>query len=97
MPKWESNAYAKIHEGCGGLVRWAEAHDNPHVGYTGQCLHCETEGIPVEQIIPIRVDPDETGLDLHNRVEKEVLAGLTWDESAEWNENQKRLRDIVDE
>lgn len=95
MPKWESNAYAKIHECCGGLVRWVEAYDNPHVGYTGQCVECGEEGVVVEDIIPVRCPEGKIATDVYNSAELEELRGLAWDDDADWEENQERLQSVI--
>ena len=51
MPEWED--CAKIHEGCGGIVRWVEAVHWKGVGYYGECLHCGEDHLTVEEIIPL--------------------------------------------
>jgi hypothetical protein len=43
--------WVKLHAGCGGLVRYVEAYDDPHVGWTGQCCHCDRDGIVEEHIV----------------------------------------------
>lgn len=91
-PKWQSNEFAKIHEGCGGLVRWVEAYDRPAVGFTGECVECARENIPVEQIIPIRADSGQTGTQLVSGVRKRTLAQLKWADEEDFTENQARLR-----
>lgn len=90
MVKWTD--HTKIHEGCGGIVRWVEAIDRPGVGWTGECRHCDTEGITVEQMLPIR------GLDIETAFEtpRERLAELRWDEDDTWNHNQKRLAKAIE-
>ena len=95
MPKWESNSVAKIHETCGGLVRWVEAYDDPHVGYTGECLECGKSGIVVEDIIPIELDGGEIAPDLINRVRLQKRRGLRWDEDLSWEVNQERLAEKI--
>lgn len=95
MPQWEHTAFAKIHEGCGGLVRWVEAIDQRGVGYTGECRGCHDQRISIEDIIPIRSDPQQTGQQLVDDVDRETLAELVWDDDAEWNDNQLRLRDEI--
>ena len=94
-PQWESNAFAKIHEGCGGLVRWVEAYDRPSVGYTGECVECGRENIPVENIIPIRADSGQTGMQLVSDVQQKTLAGLEWDDDEDFTENQALLREEI--
>lgn len=95
MPMWESNAYAKIHEGCGGLVRWVEAYDDPHTGYTGQCLECGREGIVIEDIIAIPCDAGEIATDVVNDVDIETLRSLRWDEGAGVDANHERLKEEI--
>lgn len=90
---WESNTHLKIHEGCGGLVRWVEAYDDPHTGFTGECLECGEQRIVVERIIPIEVPPGEIGIELFNRSDIGDLRALTWDQSDDYRENQRRLAD----
>lgn len=96
-PRWPATTHLKIHEHCGGMVRWVEAYDRPGVGFTGECLECGREGIVVESIIPIRCDSDETAVDLYNEVPIETLRDLEWDDDDEWNHNQKRLQQKVRE
>jgi len=84
----------KIHEGCGGVCRWVEAVDRPHVGYTGECLHCGRRNLPVEEMIPLE---DFSGRQLLRVAPTDALAGLEWDEYDDWESNQARLRAIVDE
>jgi hypothetical protein len=95
MPMWEKNSHAKIHEGCGGLVRWVEAIGTPGVHYTGECLECDTEGIPTEQIIPIETRDGSVGLELYNDADLETLRDLEWDEDDSFDENQERLHEVL--
>lgn len=98
--RWEEPAYIKIHEGCGGRVRWVEAIDTPGVGYTGECDACGRGRIVVEDIIPVQVrgewsrgseyDVREAVLDAST----EALAGLEWDEKSDFETNQSRLRAV---
>ena len=46
-----SRGWAKIHEGCGGLCRFVEAWNRPGVGWTCECLFCETSNIPEEHVV----------------------------------------------
>lgn len=94
-PRWQHTSHAKIHEGCGGLVRWVEAVDQPGVGFTGECLECAREHIPVEDIIPIRSDTGQSGMELVSDVDQDTLADLEWDEDAEFTDNQTRLREAI--
>lgn len=91
MPKWTD--CVKIHEGCGGIVRWVEAIDRPGVRWTGECCHCGEEHIVIEQMLPIR------GLDIETAFEtdRQTLADLRWDEDDTWDHNQKRLATEVRE
>lgn len=91
MPQWED--CLKIHENCGGLVRWVEAVHDPHVGYYGNCLACGLDDIVVEQIIPIKEAKPEAGVILEK--DSSRLADLEWDDDASWNENQERLKEEV--
>jgi hypothetical protein len=43
--------WLKVHEGCGGIVRFVEAIDDPHVGWTGDCLHCSAASVVEEHIV----------------------------------------------
>ena len=95
MPKWESNEFAKIHESCGGLVRWVEAYDDPHVGYTGQCIECGKEGIVVEDILPILCPPGKIATDVYNETPMETLRELRWDEDIDWEANQERFKEAI--
>ena len=83
----EHTDYAKIHEGCGGVVRWVEAVDVPGVGWQGDCLRCERSRLPLESIMPIR------GLDVDDALDapRDALAELQWDDGDTWRHNQKRL------
>ena len=96
MPKWESNEVAKIHEACGGLVRWVEAFDDPHVGYTGECLECGQERVVLEDMIPIETADGEIAVDLYNSTDLETLRNLRWDDKQGWQPNQKRLREKIE-
>lgn len=89
MPKWED--CAKIHEGCGGLVRWVEAIRTPGVGYKGECTACGVEELVVEEIIPIE---DYRPRDLYS-VPPSELASLEWNEAVDWEANQDRLSSEV--
>lgn len=91
MPRWEHPAHTKIHEGCGGVVRWVEAVHRQSVGYTGECLECGEKNIVIEDIIPIEA-PD---FDLKKGIwtsDLDVREGLEWDEAVDWESNQERLR-----
>jgi hypothetical protein len=94
-PRWRNHSVAKIHEACGGLVRWVEAVDRPGVGWTGECLDCGRENIPRERMIPLDLDSDEQAVLLVNETDREILARLEWNEDADWTENQNRLREAI--
>ena len=85
----------KIHEGCGGLVRWVEAVKRPGVGYTGHCLHCDTEGIVVERIIPVKRAKVEAGVFLDN-YDFKALRKLEWKDEDSFEENQERLKNEIE-
>ncbi|AAM88760.1 hypothetical protein PhiCh1p87 [Natrialba phage PhiCh1] len=85
MPEWEF--CAKIHEDCGGVVRWVEAVDTPGVGYQGECLGCGETEIVVEAIIPIEDLGPSDVLELNPA----DLDDLRWDYDADFDENQERL------
>lgn len=85
----------KIHEQCGGLVRWVEAVETPGVGWAGHCLRCDTEGIVVEHIVPIQTESGEHPHEIVNSADLDTLADLEWDDNADWDANQTRLRQEV--
>lgn len=80
----------KIHENCGGLVKWVEAVHTPGVGYFGKCEKCGRDGLVVERIIPIEKGQDELG-ELLGYGEYDKIAELSWEEDDSWDENQERL------
>jgi hypothetical protein len=85
----------KVHENCGGLIRWVEAVETPAVGYVGHCLRCNAENIVVEDMIPIQTEPGEHPHEIVNQAGADSLADLEWDDDASWDENQSRLRNKV--
>lgn len=92
---WPKYSHEKLHENCGGRVRWVEALDTPGVHYTGHCLHCDRDGIPMERIIAIEFGKD---LELRNAIREMPLderADLSWDDDADWAANQTRLIEAV--
>lgn len=91
MPRWESYEFAKIHECCGGLVRWVEAWQTPGVHYTGECIECGEENIVMEDIIPVRLSPEQHVTEFMNKHDHEDLRQLEWDEDDRWNLNQRRI------
>lgn len=82
----------KIHEGCGGIVRWVEAINTPGVGWHGECLHCGAECLPIESLLPVRGLDMETARNASTR----ELRGLEWDDDDTWRHNQKRLAKEVE-
>lgn len=99
---WSEPAYIKIHEGCGGRIRWVEAIDTPGVGYTGECTECLEESVVTEDIIPIEVRGDAGGFagkfDIRDTVletEKDELAELSWEDDDSHDENQERIQSEV--
>ena len=99
---WNEPAYIKIHEGCGGRIRWVEAIDTPGVGYTGECTECLKENVVTEDIIPIEVRGDAGEFagefDIRDTVlemKKDELAELTWKPDDTYDENQERIRSEV--
>lgn len=92
MPRWEG--CMKIHEGCGGLCKWVEAIETPGVGYYGKCMACQTNRIVVEQMIPITKAKVEAGVLLDND-DPDKLSDIKWDSDLDWEENQKRLKEQI--
>ena len=90
--QWLSKTVMKIHEGCGGLIRWVEAYDDPHTGFTGDCLECSSDKIPVERMIPVELPRQMIATDLHNQLDIEDLRDLEWNEDATFDENQEQIR-----
>jgi len=96
MPRWESSTHMKIHVGCGGLVRWVEAYDQPGVGYTGECLGCSCDRVPVESILPFEIPDDEACVELYGRVEAHDLREFEWDpEEHEYDGRQAAFRELI--
>lgn len=94
MPQWETPPWIKLHENCGGVVCWVEAINTPSVGYTGDCSMCRQDGIPTEEIIPL-YDGSRVETGLRERIEacsREDLAGLRWNDDADFDTNQARLK-----
>lgn len=96
MPQlWDGPGWVKIHENCGGFVRWREATEIPGVGYTGECLACSSDRVPRERIIPIRDTRDDGDRSLRDRLEalsRAERAALRWDDDRDHDRNQQRLR-----
>lgn len=88
MPEWKR--CVKIHEDCGGLVRWVEAVNTPGVGYVGECLECRRDRLSIEDIIPLKMRREDVPLE-----DRDTLAGLEWDHDASFADNQRRLSEEV--
>jgi len=86
----------KIHENCGGLIKWVEAIHTPGVGYFGKCERCTEDGILVERIIPIETAQPELGVLIENG-DHESIAELRWEDKDSWEENQERLKQEIEE
>lgn len=84
---------AKIHEGCGGRVRWIEAIDTLGVGFHGECLYCDADRLPQEDIIPVDCFTPES----ITRVPRDTLAELEWCDNNYWDTNQDRLEEELDD
>lgn len=86
----------KIHENCGGLVRWVEAVQTPGVGYHGDCLECDAEELVIEDILPLLTPgPNVHDVDVVNETDRETLADLKWADDLDWEANQARFREEV--
>lgn len=96
MTQWETPPWIKIHENCGGIVRWVEAIDTPGVQWTGDCRRCRRDGgIVLEEIIAIFDDQGLEATTLRDRVQAipaEQLADLSWDDDESVDENRERIR-----
>lgn len=93
---WPKTSFEKVHENCGGLVRWVEALDRPAVHFTGECQHCGEENIVQERIIPIEVRDDREYRNLIRGMPESERAELEWDDDAEWRDNQKRFAQQIE-
>lgn len=85
----------KIHEGCGGHVRWVEAVRRPGVGYHGDCLGCNETELPVEQIIPIELPDDVRQAREHeywDEFDLDTWRRLVWNDDRDWERNQYRIQ-----
>lgn len=86
----------KIHEGCGGHVRWIEAVRRPGVGYHGECLECGEGMLAVEQIIPVELPDDVRQAREHEywgTRRLKVWRDLSWDGGVDWETNQQRIQE----
>jgi len=83
MPEWED--CAKIHEKCGGIVRWVEAVHWKGVGYYGECLYCGEDHLTVEEIIPL----ENTSIEQATEIPIEERRELRWDEDKTFEGNQQ--------
>lgn len=88
---WPKTSFVKIHEACGGIVRWVEALNQPGVHYTGECMHCASENIPEEHIIPLAYRGDGEYRQAIRSMDLEKRRELQWDDDADFGENQKRF------
>lgn len=86
----------KFHEHCGGLVRWVEAVETPGVGYTGECIDCGEERLVVEEILPVEVPDGMRIAEFKRQLDGDEFDGAAWDDDADWDANQTRLRERVD-
>jgi hypothetical protein len=76
----------KIHEGCGGLVRWVEAVDTPGVQWQGECLHCHSERLVIEEILPLKMRREDVPIG-----DIQTLRELEWNDETTWQNNQERI------
>jgi UDP-glucose 6-dehydrogenase len=91
VPRWTD--IAKIHEGCGGQVRWVEAVLEPGIGFAGECLRCDATRLVVEGIIPIdALRPRDI-----REIPADELADIEWDNRDGWTENQERIAEQLDD
>jgi len=95
VPRWEG--CLKIHEGCGGQVRWVEAYETPGVGYHGECLHCDTEGLVLEDIIPVESGKAKRIVqnNAFSSEQQQALARIEWNEDQSWEKNQDRIKEAL--
>ena len=91
MTRDEWDRSTKIHEGCGGICRWAEAIDRPGVGQHGECTACGATALPIEHMIPL----EGVGVDTVREVDTTTLGGLSWDEDSSWDENQAQFEEVI--
>lgn len=73
----------KIHQNCGGQVRWVECLNRPGVEFTGECVACEATNLPVEDCFHLYEDDlpgDLTKKDIVETPESD-LAELHWSET----------------
>jgi len=94
--RWSAQTHLKIHQNCGGLVRWVEAYDQPGVGFTGECVTCHTDGIPVERILPFELPDGMACVEAYNALDIEDLRGFEWDpEEHSYKEKQAEFRKLI--
>lgn len=90
--------WAKIHDGCGGLVRWVEAYARPGVGWVGECLDCREENIVEERIVFVTdpAVPEEIG-DAQDLVDepKDALAELEYPMDVQESEGFDAAQDAL--
>lgn len=99
MREWRRSV--KIHQGCGGICRFVEAIDQPNTQWTGECLRCHTDNLPLEAMIPV----EETNVDRMEDInfQEEIRdtpiekrEQLEWNDDQNWYGNQQRLREELD-
>lgn len=95
--RWPKTTHLKIHQHCGGMVRWVEAYDDPHVGFTGQCLECGEEGIVVEDILPFELPDGMTCCEAYNQADLEDLRSFLWEPNPDnYDAKQQEFRELID-
>lgn len=87
----------KIHEQCasGGIVRWIEAVYTPGVGYYGECTACGATELKVEEIVPVEIPEGVRKAEFKRGLDGDEFVNATWDEAADWDANQERLREAI--
>lgn len=91
-----SRGWAKIHERCGGLCRFVEAWNQRGVGWTCECLFCDTEGIPEERVVFVTdpAVPHEDGVRyLATKVRESDLRDLEYDMELQQREDFAAAQD----
>jgi|GEM_PF-5544296 len=85
----------KLHENCGGLVRWVEAVHTPGVGYFGECIGCGESDLVVEEIVPVEVPDGERIAEFKERAGGIGRDAVSWDDESDWDANQERLQEQI--
>lgn len=86
----------KIHENCGGIVRWVEAIMTPGVGYQGECVECGEGELVVEEILPVELPDDVRSAHQHEfwgAYRLKNWRDMEWDAEASWEENQQQFKE----